>query len=104
MDKIHYNYNSIIALLSNYKQIEQNALYHSMDHIILKNDLDMFIEQANFSKKQLATVKEYFINDRTQKETATLLGVSQQAILDQLKTIKIKIEAVCVKWGKFENE
>ena len=105
MVEITYKVNNVLALLKRYKQIQEDAYYSGiMDGINVKIDLDLLIKKAKLTDRQYQVVEQYYFEQKTQKETAQVLGISQQGVTDHLNSIKKKITKVAKIWEVLDSE
>lgn len=97
---IPYTSEFIIGSLSNKAKIEEGLLYAGgIDQLNLLIDLELLLEEANLTERQMQVVDLYYCKQYTQEEVSRRLGVSQQAVLDHIKKIKSKIQKVINIWG-----
>ncbi|WP_300857220.1 sigma factor-like helix-turn-helix DNA-binding protein [uncultured Clostridium sp.] len=99
-NNIEYTTNFMLGALSNKLKIKESLYYKGFNNIDLLIDLDLLINQSNFTKRQLEVLTLYFIHQNTQEEVSAILGISQQAVLDHIKKIKIKIQKTLDEWGE----
>ena len=95
---IPYSSEFMLGSMSNRRKIEEGLLYSGVDQLDLILDIDLMLEQAKLTEKQKQVVELYFFNQYTQEETSKQLGISQQAVLDHIKKVKLKIRKVLKGW------
>lgn len=99
-ETVEFTEDKILSILANHRKvsIEAYALGNPQKVEILI-DIDLLLKEANLTDRQLQIVELYFIKQLTQDQVAETLGVSQQAVCDQLPIIKRQIKAVAKKWS-----
>lgn len=99
--EVPYNMGAILTIMQNYYKIREACLYggniSQMDVVI---DLDRIIQEAVLTKRQMEVVELYYYQQFTQEETAEILGITQQGVLDHIQRIKNKINEVAIEWGE----
>ena len=89
----------IMGSLSNRLKIQESCYYTGViDQVDLILDMDRLLEEANLTEKQLQVIQLYYFNQYTQDEVSKKMGISQQAVLDHLKKVKVKISKVVEVW------
>lgn len=106
--EIPYTSNFMVGTMTNKAKIEEGLLYAgAIDQVDLLIDLELLLEEAGLTEKQMQVVELYFYNQYTQEEVSKVLNVSQQAVLDHIKKVKQKINKVLERWKtcdeKFNN-
>lgn len=98
---IPYTSEFIIGSLSNKAKIEESLLYAGgIDQLNLLIDLELLLEEAKLTERQMQVVDLYYCKQYTQEEVSRVLNVSQQAVLDHIKKAKQKINKVLERWEK----
>lgn len=90
----------MVGSMTNRKKIEESLYYSGVDKLDLLIDIDLMLKEANLTARQKQVVELYFFNQYTQEEVSEVLHISQQAVLDHIKKIKIKIQKVIEVWGQ----
>lgn len=98
LDSISYNLPFMVGSMSNIRKIEESLLFSGVDKLDLILDIDLLMKESNLTNKQLLIVRMYFFEQYTQEEISEYLGISQQAVLDHLNRIKIKMKKVLEGW------
>lgn len=102
---IPYTSDFIIGSLSNKEKIEASLLYAGgIDQVDLLIDLELLLEEAGLTEKQMQVVELYFYKQYTQEEVSKVLNVSQQAVLDHIKKVKQKINKVLERWEVYDEK
>lgn len=97
---VAYNHSNLMKMLSESKKLSVEAYVSgSIAHVEMLIDIDLMLKEANLTDRQMEVVKYHYFEQLTQDETAELLGVKQQTVLDHIKSIKRKISKVALKWG-----
>lgn len=92
---------SVLSIISNHRKISIEAYaVGDPEKVEILIDIDLLLREANLTDRQRQIVELYFIEQRTQEQTAEVLGISQQAVGDQLPIIKRRIKEVARKWGE----
>lgn len=100
-ETIEFTENTVLSILSNHRKVSIEAYaLGNPEKVEILIDIDLLLKEANLTDRQLQIVELYFIEQRTQEQTAEALGISQQAVCDQLPIIKRQIKAVARKWGE----
>lgn len=104
MDNLSYTSGFMLGSMSNRRKIEESLFYSGVDKLDLLIDIDLLLKEAKLTKRQKEVVDLYFFNQYTQEEVAEVLEISQQAVLDHIKKVKIKVQKVIHIWrGKDES-
>lgn len=102
---VPYTSGFIIGSLTNKAKIEESLLFTGgVDQVDLLIDLERLLEEASLTDKQRVVVDLYFFKQYTQEEVSEKLGVSQQAILDHIKKVKLKINKVLERWESCDEK
>ena len=104
MSEIPYTLDFILGSMSNKARIEESLLFSGVDQLELLIDIEMLLEEAMLTEKQLQVVELYYFKQYTQEEVSKVLGISQQGVLDHLKKVKQKIEKVLKRWEKLDEK
>lgn len=103
--EIPYTSNFIVGTMTNKAKIEEGLLYAgAIDQVDLLLDLEILIEEAGLTEKQMQVVELYFYKQYTQEEVSKVLNVSQQAVLDHIKKVKQKINKVLERWKAYDEK
>lgn len=101
---VAYNHSNMMKMLSESKKLSVEAYVSgSIAHVEMLIDIDLMLKEANLTDRQMEVVKYHYFEQLTQDETAELLGVKQQTVLDHIKSIKRKINKVALKWGEADE-
>lgn len=101
---VAYNHSNLMKMLSESKKLSVEAYVSgSIAHVEMLIDIDLMLKEANLTDRQMEVVKYHYFEQLTQDETAELLGVKQQTVLDHIKSIKRKISKVALKWGEADE-
>lgn len=94
------NYSSVIIFkaMTNKKKLEESLYFSGAENIELLLDIELLLEEACLTDRQKEVIDLYFFNQYTQEEVSKVLKISQQAVLDHIKKIKIKISRVLKVW------
>lgn len=97
---VEFTEDTILSILSNHRKVSIEAYaLGNPEKVEILIDIDLLLKEANLTDRQLQIVELYFIKQLTQEQAAETLGISQQAVCDQLPIIKRQIKAVAKKWG-----
>ncbi|WP_066639614.1 sigma factor-like helix-turn-helix DNA-binding protein [Desulfolucanica intricata] len=89
--KWEYSTRSVKGILYNIHRIKEER-YHGSEHAqVLYADITTAINKAGLSDRQKAVIGVVFIEDMTQTQAAAVLGISQQAIEQNITTAARKI-------------
>lgn len=95
----------MLGVLNNQDKIKEGAYYSGgINQIDLLIDVELLINEAKLTQKQLEVLNLYFIQQYTQEETSVKMGITQQAVLDHIKKIKVKFQRVVDKWGELDEK
>jgi DNA-directed RNA polymerase specialized sigma subunit len=89
----------IERLLNNFTKMENNALQGDYTAVDIMVDLAHAIKIADLTEKQWDVLNYYCVQGYTQKETAQLVGVSQQRVGTIVATATLKIAEVFAFWA-----
>lgn len=95
---IPYTNKFMIGAMANKKKIEESLYLNGIDQLEIIIDIDLMLKEAKLTDKQAQVVELYFFNQYTQEEVSQKLGISQQAVLDHINKVKLKIRKVLEEW------
>lgn len=95
---IPYTSEFMVGAMTSRKKIEESLYFSGVDKLDLLIDIDLLIKEAKLTTRQQEVVELYFYNQYTQEEVSEVLGISQQAVLDHIKKVKVKIQKVLERW------
>ena len=94
---------SVLSVMRNHRKISIEAYaVGDPEKVEILIDIDILLREANLTDRQMQIVELYFMEQRTQEQTAEVLGITQQAVGDQLTIIKRRIKEVARKWGEMD--
>lgn len=99
-----YTQEFMLGAMPNRERIEEGLYYSGVNQLEILLDMDLLLEEARLTEKQLQVVNLYFFKQFTQEEVAKVMGTSQQAVLDHLKKVKLKINKVLKGWAKADEK
>lgn len=100
-ETIEITEHGVLSILSNHRKISIEAYaLGNPEKVEILIDLDLLLTEANLTERQRQIVELYYIEQRTQEQTAEALGISQQRVQELLPVIKGRIKAVARKWGE----
>ena len=102
--EIPYTKGFMLGSMTNKLKIEESLLFSGIDNLEILLDIELMLQEARLTEKQVQVVDLYFFNQHTQEEVSKVLGISQQAVLDHIKKVKIKIEKVLKGWELKDEE
>lgn len=94
----------MLGVLSNQDKIKEGAYSGEINQIDLLIDVEFLIQEAKLTQKQLEVLNLYFIQQYTQEETSVRMGITQQAVLDHIKKVKVKFQKVVDKWRELDEK
>lgn len=95
---IPYSTEFMVGSMSNRRKIEESLYFSGIEQLEILIDMDMMLKEAELTEKQAQVVDLYFFNQFTQEEVSQKLGISQQAVLDHIKKVKMKLQKVLKGW------
>jgi len=86
-------------LLSEYHALEERQYMGDYDAVVILADLRIALERADLTERQRQAVHYVYFEDRTQSETAKMLGVRQDTISVNLERAETRIARIYENWA-----
>lgn len=101
---IPYTQNFMVGAMTNkYKIIEGCYYSGDIDSMDLIMDIDILLNQAQLTMKQMEVVKLHYFEQYSQGEVAKKLGITQQAVDSHISNVKKKINKVLEEWKEADK-
>lgn len=98
---VTYTQKNLMKLMADHKKLCVEAyVTGSIPHVEMLIDIDLMLKEAKLTDRQLEVVQYHYFEQMTQEETAEMMGITQQTVLDHIGAIKKKVKTVALKWGE----
>lgn len=99
MTDISYTQNFMLGSMSNKEKLQEGLYYSGLNQLEVLMDMELMLEEAKLTEKQSQVVRLYYFKQYTQEEVSQVMGITQQAVLDHIKKVKLKIKKVLERWA-----
>ncbi|WP_086347698.1 sigma factor-like helix-turn-helix DNA-binding protein [Candidatus Enterococcus clewellii] len=96
----HYKLHEIIAAISNESAYRYKAEKGQYEYIDILIDAERAVKLANLTEHQKKIVTLHWEKGLNLSQTASVLGVTVQAVLGAVNAVKKKLQRVLNKWNK----